>query len=361
VVISKVDENFQAIPGTEREIACDCVLIAVGLNPVDEFLHKAKEVGLPVFAAGDAEEIAEASAAMFSGKIRGLEIAKALEFPVPEIPEEWHEFEEILKSRPGEVLQIDEGRQKGDVFPVMHCRQEIPCDPCSSVCPNGLIQVDHHDIRKLPEFCNFDGKNCIACERCVAVCPGLAITLVDFRKDREHPIISIPIEFSSEYIHEGDIVSLTDVDGTVLGRHPVVKIRQLRQFSSTLIVRVQAPAAIATKISGIRLRAGWDEPDQLSEHYLEETEQDTIICRCEHITADEIRELIQAGVRDINQIKAATKATMGSCGGKTCLPLIKKIFREEGIPVEDVTDLTLRPVFVEMPLETLAKNMQEES
>ena len=51
---------------------------------------------------------------------------------------------------------------------------------------------------------------------------------------------------------------------------------------------------------------------------------------------------------------------MGSCGGKTCLPLIKKIFREEGIPVDEVTNLTLRPVFVEMPLETLARNQQED-
>jgi hypothetical protein len=51
---------------------------------------------------------------------------------------------------------------------------------------------------------------------------------------------------------------------------------------------------------------------------------------------------------------------MGSCGGKTCLPLIKKIFREEGVPLEEITDLTLRPVFVELPLETLAKNQQEE-
>jgi NAD(P)H-nitrite reductase large subunit len=69
--------------------------------------------------------------------------------------------------------------------------------------------------------------------------------------------------------------------------------------------------------------------------------------------------LVRNGVRDINQIKAATKATMGSCGGKTCLSLIKKIFREEGVLLADVTDPTQRPVFVEMPLETLAKNQQE--
>lgn len=359
VIVSAVDEKFQPIQGTQQEIPCDCVLIAVGLNPVDEFIQKAKEVDLPVFAAGDAEEIAEASAAMFAGKIRGLEIAKYLGHETPEIPEQWRDFEVILKSRPGEVQAIDEGSRSGEVFPVMHCRQEIPCDPCSSVCPRNLIQIDPDDIRSLPEFCTLDGQNCIACERCVAVCPGLAITLVDFRKDLQFPTVSIPLEFSQEFITVGDEVSVTDIEGNLLAKVPVTHTRTLRQFSHTLIVRVNAPKDIATKISGIRLLAGWNQPEETSEKYINEIAQENIVCRCEHISADTIRELIQSGVRDINQIKAITKATMGSCGGKTCLSLIKKIFREEGIPIKKVVDPTQRPVFVEMPIATLAKNHQE--
>jgi NADPH-dependent 2,4-dienoyl-CoA reductase/sulfur reductase-like enzyme/Pyruvate/2-oxoacid:ferredoxin oxidoreductase delta subunit/bacterioferritin-associated ferredoxin len=360
VVIAKVDNNFQPISGTEEEIPCDCVLIAVGLNPVDEFIHKAKEVGLPVFAAGDAEEIAEASAAMFAGKIKGLKVAKELDLPAPEIPANWYDFENILKSRPGKAEINDKQTIRGEVFPVMHCRQEIPCDPCSAVCPIGLIQIDPNDIRKRPEFCTYDGKNCIGCERCVAVCPGLAITLVDFRKDPNFPIVSIPLEFSKEYIKDGDIVPVTDVDGVILGRYPVMNTRTLRQYSRTLIAHVRVPAEIATEVSGIQLVAGWDSPESETDQFLETTEQETIICRCEHVTADEIRQLIRDGVRDINQIKAETKATMGSCGGKTCLQLIKKIFREEGVPVDEVTEPTQRPVFVEIPLETLAENRQKD-
>jgi NADPH-dependent 2,4-dienoyl-CoA reductase/sulfur reductase-like enzyme/Fe-S-cluster-containing hydrogenase component 2/bacterioferritin-associated ferredoxin len=359
VVIAEIDDSFQPIPGKEQEIPCDCVLIAVGLNPVDEFVQKAREVGLPVFAAGDTTEIAEASAAIFSGKIKGVEIAKHFGMEIPDVPQDWIDFETVLKSQPGEVLLLDEKECSVEVFPVMHCRQEIPCDPCSSVCPKNLIQIDPLDIRSLPEFCPTDEKNCIACERCVAICPGLAITLVDFRKDPEHPTVSIPLEFSEQYIDIGDRVPVTDVDGMVLGQFPVIHTRALHQFSRTLIVRVQVPAELATLVAGIQLVAGWDQPEETSDRYLEETEQDTIICRCEHISADEIRELVRNGVRDINQIKAATKATMGSCGGKTCLSLIKKIFREEGVLLADVTDPTQRPVFVEMPLETLAKNQQE--
>jgi sarcosine oxidase subunit alpha len=359
VVIAQVDEDFQPLPGTAQEHACDCVLIAVGLNPVDEFLFKAREVGLPVYAAGDAAEIAEASAAMFSGRVKGLEIAKFLGKDVPEVPQSWLDFEEILKSKPGEVLEDHLPDRSGDVFPVMHCRQEIPCDPCSSVCPKGLIKVDQKDIRRLPLFCEFDDKNCIACERCVAVCPGLAITLVDFRKDPAQPTVSIPLEFSEKFIHTGDLVPVTDADGKVLGQFPVMRVRTLRQFSSTLIVRVQVPAEIATQAAGIRLTAGWERPEEVSDHFVEETPQENIVCRCEHISAEEIRALIRGGVRDINQIKAATHATMGACGGKTCLSLIRKIFREEGVPLLEVTDPPTRPVFVETPISTLAKNQQE--
>ncbi len=359
VVIAKVDEHFKPIEGSEQELACDCVLIAVGLNPVDEFLFKAREVELPVFAAGDAAEIAEASAAIFSGKIKGREIAHHLGMDVPAVPQDWLAFEEVLKSKPGDVLGLHEEIRNGKAFPIMHCRQEIPCDPCSSVCPKGLIKIDPKDIRHLPEFCELDDKNCIACERCVAVCPGLAITLVDFRRDQENPFVSIPLEFSADIIKVGELVPVTDVDGQILGKFPVDRIRILKEFSSTLIVRVKVPAEIATHVAGIQITAGWDPSEQDSEHYIEETPQENIVCRCEHVTADEIRALIRSGVRDINQIKAETKATMGSCGGKTCLSLIKKIFREEGVPLKDVTDPPVRPVFVETPLATLAGDDQE--
>ena len=31
------------------------------------------------------------------------------------------------------------------------------------------------------------GKACIGCEKCVTICPGLAVTLVDYRKDPDQP------------------------------------------------------------------------------------------------------------------------------------------------------------------------------
>ena len=46
----------------------------------------------------------------------------------------------------------------------------------------------------------------------------------------------------------------------------------------------------------------------------------------------------------MNQLKATLKTGMGSCGAKTCGPLIKAIFRQENIPQEEVTPFTERPL-----------------
>ncbi len=359
VVIAKVDETFTPISGTEQEISCDCILIAVGLDPVNEFYLEALDIGITAFAAGDAEEISEASAAMFSGKIKGVEIARQLGYQTPDAPEEWKHLETILKSEPGQIHKVKERGTPGKVFPVIHCHQEIPCDPCAAVCPYHLINLDGNDIRSLPIYCPNEERDCIGCERCVAICPGLAITLVDFRKDPLNPIVSIPLEFSASLLTEGDLLSVTDETGTFLGEFPLMSIRSLRQYPKTLIVHVQVPGKIATRIAGVQPQMNWNQSELDNRKFIDTIQHETIICRCEHVTAGEIRSLIRDGIRDINQIKAITKATMGACGGKTCLSLIRKIFKEEGVPVEEVTDAVRRPVFVEIPLQTLANNQQE--
>ena len=152
VVIAAIDKKWQPIAGTEKRFECDTVLVAVGLDPVDEFLLKANEFGLPAVAAGDSEEIAEASAAMFTGRIRGLEIARRLGRDVGEVPPEWHRTAQILKSRPGMTITEDLPEARTGVFPVFHCSQEIPCNPCTSICPNHSIVINGDDVMGLPEF-----------------------------------------------------------------------------------------------------------------------------------------------------------------------------------------------------------------
>jgi ferredoxin len=349
VTVARVDSEFRPVPESEKTFACDTLLIAVGLDPVNEFTEKARTFGLAVYAAGDAEEIAEASAAIFSGKIRGLEIARALGRDAGEISAEWYRTAEILKSRPGRTTPEVPPQEERGVFPVLHCNQEIPCDPCTGVCPNGLIEMDRTDIRSLPSFCREkDGKGCTGCEKCVAICPGLAITLVDFRKDPDFPTVTVPMEFLKDIFSVGDSVAVQDTGGLMLGRAEVVGIRAVKANDRTVLVKVRAPRAFAKKIAGIRLQE--EKVAEPADRYVEATTEDAVICRCERVHAAEIRDLIRRGVRDINEIKAVTRAGMGSCGAKTCTPLVHRLFREEGVPESEIVDQPKRPLFLEVPL-----------
>ena len=352
VTVARVDENFRPIPGTEKSFSCDTVLIAVGLDPVNEFYLKAKEFQIPAYAAGDAEEIAEASAAIFSGKIKGLEIARALGVYEGEIPADWYRTAEILKSRPGSTYPEYFPEKEEGVFPVIHCLQEIPCDPCSAICPRKLIEVDPDDVRKLPVYHEEkDGKSCSGCERCVVFCPGLAITLVDYRKNPEFPEITIPFEFLKETINPGDEVTVVDIEGHHLGWARVNSIKSIKGNDRTLLIKVQVPKEIARKVSGLVLQSKIE--DTLA-RYVERMSDEAIICRCERVTAGEIRNLIREGIRDINEIKTITRAGMGPCGAKTCTPLIHRLFREEGVPESEIVDQPKRPLFIEVPLGVFA-------
>lgn len=353
VTIAKVDEKFQPIPGTEKTFACDSVLVAVGLEPVGELLTKAVDFGYRVYAAGDAEEIAEASAAMFSGRIRGLEIAHYLGIELGDVPDRWYQTEEILKSKPGPIKRAEPGEPPlpAGLYPVFHCTQEIPCNPCASICPKGLILIDHHDIRAVPSFTGSE-TDCVGCEKCITVCPGLAITLVDYRDDPDHPIVSIPYEFNYDVTPESEKVTVLDTEGAVLGDLEVVKVERIFGRDHTIVVKVRAPYAIAPRIAGIRSQEFHQA--QPMNRYVQVIPDDAIICRCERVSAGEIRKLIRAGFRDVNEIKTITRAGMGACGSKTCHSLIHRLFRDEGITTSEITDRTHRPIFIEAPLKVFA-------
>jgi sarcosine oxidase subunit alpha len=108
-VIAQVDANWQVLPGSEREVDCDVICIAVGLSPLAELLWMAgcdmgyiKELGghVPLrnarletsvpglYIAGDLTGIEEASAAMVEGRLAGLEAAASLGFMTDQTPAE---------------------------------------------------------------------------------------------------------------------------------------------------------------------------------------------------------------------------------------------------------------------------------
>jgi sarcosine oxidase subunit alpha len=346
VTVAQIDKDFNIVSGTEKTFPCDTILIAVGLNPVDEFYNKAKEFGFNVWVAGDAQEIAEASAAIFTGKIEALKILKQIGIKISEDINELEKVAEIMKAKPPHPIDIDIKFKEEGIYPVFYCNQKIPCNPCTTVCDQEQIETVDDLITQLPYFKGT--KDCIGCGKCVAVCPGLAVVLIDYRKDKENPYVTFPFELTEVKLEKGQEIFVVSNEKE-LGKYEIHRSRILKEFPKTQLVTVKLPSEIAKKAVAIKLhKTKFVEPTDLYQKPI--TDDEIIVCRCERVSVGEIRKWIQSGVRDFNELKALTKVGMGSCGGKTCTPLIKKIFREEGISTNEITPGTKRPLFIEVPM-----------
>jgi glycine/D-amino acid oxidase-like deaminating enzyme/Fe-S-cluster-containing hydrogenase component 2 len=353
VTITQIDKNFVPIEGTEKTFECDTVLIAVGLESLSEFTTSAEIAGMKVFAAGDASEIAEASSAMFNGKIVGSLISKELGADVPDIPQAWYDKAEILKSHPGAVSpQVIENVSEG-IKPVIHCLQDIPCNPCTTVCPTNSIFIEDGSIMGKPIYSG----SCMGCAKCLLICPGLAISLVDYRKDPTLPTVLLPYEVFNIAVQVGDEVDVVDIDGVSLGVYKINAIVNNTAYQ-TQQIKIQMPASFAQRAISFRIQA-----DEVSRPVADSSDaqmpdachcgerHETMLCLCERVSLSDVKKWIEKGVTDINQLKALSRASMGACGAKTCDNMLRQVLRQHGVPTESVVANTIRPTFVEVPLE----------
>ena len=129
VIVCKLDEKFQQISGTEQDIPCDTLCLAVGLTPLTELCWQAGcemafirelsghvplvdenlETTVPgIYAAGDVSGIEEASSAMVEGRLAGYAAAGSLGYE-PEKARERREaaaaeLSELRSGPPGEKI-----------------------------------------------------------------------------------------------------------------------------------------------------------------------------------------------------------------------------------------------------------------
>lgn len=87
-----------------------------------------------------------------------------------------------------------------------------------------------------------------------------------------------------------------------------------------------------------------------------EEKKDTIVCRCEELTEQEVRDTIRRfKLRTVDEVKRLTRAGMGLCQGRTCEPLIKRIMAEEiNKKVSEILPLTKRPPIQPINIKSLA-------
>jgi len=347
--VAQVGPDFKPLLDTARTYEVDTVLVATGLSSCDEFYRQAKAFGFDAVKAGDADEIAEASSAMFGGRIAALALAKVMGKKV-EIDESWVAKREVLKSKPGRIVARQPVVATGDWQPVFFCDQEIPCNPCVTACPSGCIELEPRrgDLMDLPRYAK---KGCKGCAACVAACPGLAISLVR-RLDEAWSEVMLPFEFDAD-LEPGARKALLGQGGAFVEDAELLG-KTYNKKRKTWVLRFKVSAANAPKVIGIRVQRP-EATASLPSPRFSCAPDDAIVCRCERVSFGELVRFIKENeIRDVNQLKFL-RAGMGACGSKTCSALYPAVFRAAGVDYAAVEPGSLRPLAVEVPMIDLVR------
>jgi NADPH-dependent 2,4-dienoyl-CoA reductase/sulfur reductase-like enzyme len=86
------------------------------------------------------------------------------------------------------------------------------------------------------------------------------------------------------------------------------------------------------------------------------TTDDTPICRCEEVSAGQVRAAIRSGAAELDALKTWTRVGQGACQGRTCGPLLARLVaRETGRPLGQAGCFGVRPPLKPIPLGDLAQ------
>lgn len=98
----------------------------------------------------------------------------------------------------------------------------------------------------------------------------------------------------------------------------------------------------------------------LPQHFLL-ADDDTLVCRCEEISAGRIRQAIQQGHDDSNQVKYFTRCGMGPCQGRQCaLSVAQIVSAETGCSMAEAGIFRGRPPVTPINLQQLSALKRED-
>ncbi|CAL9286922.1 FAD-dependent oxidoreductase [Streptomyces sp. SudanB52_2052] len=114
-----------------------------------------------------------------------------------------------------------------------------------------------------------------------------------------------------------------------------------------------APAAVKARTKLRRSAAALDSAYAPPAHWPEQVTDDTVICRCEEVTAGAVRDALDLGAGDERTVKLLTRAGMGWCQGRMCSTAVAGL---AGCPPTPSRRPFARPV----PLGVLARQHPQE-
>jgi bacterioferritin-associated ferredoxin len=88
---------------------------------------------------------------------------------------------------------------------------------------------------------------------------------------------------------------------------------------------------------------------------------DTVVCRCEDVTWQQVTDVIADGIADVRAIKGQVRCGMGWCQGRICGPALQlATAARAGRPVAAVGDLANRPFAMAPTIGELAELRRQE-
>jgi NAD(P)H-nitrite reductase large subunit len=86
----------------------------------------------------------------------------------------------------------------------------------------------------------------------------------------------------------------------------------------------------------------------------------SIVCRCEDISEEDVIHAIEEGYTDIEELRKKLRIGMGPCQGRVCIQLVTRILeRKTGKKIAQIQLPTVRPPLVPVSLGTLASETNE--
>ncbi|WNW10007.1 FAD/NAD(P)-binding oxidoreductase [Pseudomonas sp. DTU_2021_1001937_2_SI_NGA_ILE_001] len=86
-----------------------------------------------------------------------------------------------------------------------------------------------------------------------------------------------------------------------------------------------------------RFRLGLEQAFPFPEYWAAEAADELVVCRCEQVTAGEVRNAVREGHWEINRVKAMCRVGMGRCQGRVCGAAAAELIAcESGRPIEQI-------------------------
>lgn len=145
------------------------------------------------------------------------------------------------------ILPPRERLMKGPVA-IAECIQKIPCDPCAHICK--FLALEKQSLIEPPKV---DSDKCTGCGECVAICPGLAMFVVNYAYDDDHALLIIPYEFMPTP-ENGEIYEALNREGKPVGEAKIITSRKMKDRTTIVRIAVKKDLVLDVRNIGRKIR-----------------------------------------------------------------------------------------------------------